>query len=806
MPRGLLTMVLVLVTRSAFCAPPNILFIFTDDHAFQAISAYGSKINQTPNLDRIADEGMRFDRCVVTNSICGPSRAAILTGKYSHRNGFYHNGSRFDGSQMTFPKLLRKAGYETAMLGKWHLKTEPTGFDYWRVLYGQGEYYNADFRTPDGRTKSHGYVTDVVTDLALDWLTEGRDPEKPFLLMLQHKAPHREWEPGPQHLTTFDGTELPEPPTLFDDYSNRPTAARNQHMTIAHHMWLEKDLKVWQDPTAGTPGYQRTLGRLDREQRAEWDAAYGPKNAAFLAAGLSGKELVRWKYQRYVKDYLRCIASVDDNVGRVLDVLDTKGLAENTVVVYSSDQGFYLGEHGWYDKRWMYEESFRAPLMVRWPSVVKPSTATSLLVSNLDFAETFLDIADVEIPADMQGSSLVPILQGETPEDWRLSFYYQYYEGHHSTHAVPRHYGVATDRYKLIHYYDELNEWELLDRETDPLELRSEYENPAYAEVRNWLHAELSRLRKDVGHPSEDPLASRPRNYRAPTPLPDPDAVHTAVVQEDITFAEGPALDVDGNLFFVNYQRSGTIGKRAPDGTTSVFVDLQEALPADGARKSVCNGLKVLVDGSLLGADAGGGRLIRISRDGREVRVLADSLHGERFEAVNDVAVCRNGDYYFTIPSQHRALRYNTKVEEVQLLVELEEGSPNGIGVTPDHHHLLINDSGLRRIWIADLVVGQARDLRVFFDFKAEGIAGLPDGMVFDRTGRVYVAMWNGGVVHVFSVPQGRLLETYKVDGTRPTNVHFSAGDLYVTLADRHRIDKLSLGIEGWGYAKQAGR
>lgn len=466
---------------------PNILFIFSDDHGYQALSCYGSKVNQTPNLDRIAKEGMRFDRCFVTNSICGPSRAVILTGKYSHLNGFIRNGNTFNGQQQTVSKLLGQAGYQTAMIGKWHLKSDPTGFDYWQVLIGQGPYYNPPMKTAAGVVQHTGYTTDIITDVAMDWLKNKRDEDKPFLLMYQHKAPHRNWQPGPKHLTKYDDVTIPEPATLFDDYNNRASPARNQEMTVERHL-SPNDLKLVK---------QRSL---NEEQHAVWDKAYGPKNKAFAEANLEGKDLVRWKYQRYAKDYLRCIDSVDDNVGRVLDYLDETGLAENTVVIYSSDQGWYLGEHGWFDKRWMYEESFRTPLMVRWPGKVKPGSVSNEMVMNLDFPELFLDIGGAPIPEDMQGRSFRQVLQGSTPRDWRKSVYYHYYE-FPGAHSVAKHYGVRTEQHKLIHYYD-LDEWELFDLEKDPNELKSVYDDPSYATVLGDLRKELQRLRdqyKDDG-------------------------------------------------------------------------------------------------------------------------------------------------------------------------------------------------------------------------------------------------------------------------------------------------------------------
>lgn len=472
---------------------PNILFIFSDDHAAHAMSCYNSKINQTPNLDRLAREGMRFDRCYVTNSICGPSRAVILTGKYSHLNGFYHNGNTFDGSQQTFPKLLQKAGYQTALIGKWHLKSDPTGFDYWNILIGQGPYYNPPM-IENGKRKQHtGYTTDIITDITLDWLKNKRDQDKPFLLMYQHKAPHRDWQPSPKHLHLYDDVTIPEPDNLFDDYSSRTTAAKKQEMEIANHL-TRRDLKL-DPPTNLTP-----------EQLETWNTAYGPKNKEFEEQNLQGKDLVRWKYQRYIKDYLRCVASMDENVGRVLDYLDESGLTKNTIVVYASDQGFYLGNHGWFDKRFIYNESLSTPLLIRYPGHIKPGSVCDKIVLNLDLPETFLDYAGVEIPADMQGRSLRPILEGRTPDDWRKSMYYHYYE-FPGAHSVQKHNGVVTEDYKLVHFYP-FNEWELYDLKKDPREMKNVYDDPKYAMVVADLKKELERLREHykVG---EDPVVEQ---------------------------------------------------------------------------------------------------------------------------------------------------------------------------------------------------------------------------------------------------------------------------------------------------------
>ncbi|GAB4158387.1 MAG: hypothetical protein Tsb009_35570 [Planctomycetaceae bacterium] len=493
---------------------PNILFIFTDDHAAHAMSCYGSKINKTPNLDRIAKEGMLFRNCFCTNSLCGPSRAVILTGRHNHLNGFLHNGNRFNPKQQTFPKVLKPTGYQSAIFGKWHLGSLPSesGFDYHEVLIGQGPYYNPTMIRNGKRVKHIGYTTEIITDITLDWLKTKRDKNRPFVLMYQHKAPHRNWQPGPKYLNMYDDVTIPEPDNLFDNYEGRGTAAHQQDMTIEKTL-NANDLKLTQ-PRG-----------LTKEQLAKWNAAYGPKNEAFRKANLKGKALIRWKYQRYMKDYLRCVAAVDDNVGRVLDYLDKTGLAKNTVVIYSSDQGFYLGDHGWFDKRFMYEESYRMPLLVRWPGVIKPGTVNTDLVSNLDYAETFLDIAGAKIPEQMQGRSLVPIFKGNTPKDWRKSLYYHYYEffgNRRAPHMVRRHYGVRTKRYKLIHFYN-LDEWELYDLEKDPREMNSVYNNTEYAEIVKELKAEVKKLQKqykvpdDTGSVPRDPPSLK-RGFKRPKP------------------------------------------------------------------------------------------------------------------------------------------------------------------------------------------------------------------------------------------------------------------------------------------------
>ncbi len=483
---------------------PNIIFIFADDLTTQAISAYGHplKLLATPHMDRIAREGMRFDRCLVPNSICGPSRAVIQTGKYSHINGFLRNGNRFDSSQQTFPKLMQKAGYQTAVIGKWHLDSDPVGFDHWHILPGQGIYYNPPMIRDGEKVQHTGYTTDLIGDFSIEWL-KNRDKSRPFLLMSQHKAPHREWAPALRHLGWNADRQFAEPDTLFDDYSGRGRAEHEQDMTL-EKTFTDRDAKLVAPPY------------LNPEQRRQWDAYYEPRNEAMRRANLAGKDLVRWRYQRYLHDYLGCVKAVDEAVGRILDYLDEERIAENTIVIVSSDQGFYLGEHGWFDKRWIYEESLTTPLLVRWPGVAEPGSSSSSLVSVLDLPETFLQVAGLPVPPDMQGRSLVPLLRGKTPADWRTSFYYHYYE-FPGAHSVRRHYGVVTDRYKLFHFYEpEMDYWTLIDRQRDPRELKNVYDDLAYADTRASLHTELDRLRAELKVPAQDPPASFPARRAAP--------------------------------------------------------------------------------------------------------------------------------------------------------------------------------------------------------------------------------------------------------------------------------------------------
>lgn len=494
---------------------PNIIFIMSDDHAYQAISAYDNKLIETPNIDRIAKMGMLFTNASVTNSICAPSRATILTGKHSHLNGKIDNHFPFDTTNITFPQILQTAGYQTAMFGKLHFGNNPKGFDQFKILPGQGSYYNPDFITKnDGNIKVDGYVTDIVTDMTLDWLQNERKADQPFMLMYLHKAPHREWLPAERHLQEFTGKTFPEPATLFDDYSGRGSAAKEAEMNLLKHMNWSGDSKLYPevldemgiaDASGWDKGaFEREVGRLNPAQRANWDKAYMKVNEEFKKAypTMTEKEKMQWRYQRYMQDYLGTIKSVDENVGRVLDYLEANDLMENTIIVYTSDQGFYLGEHGWFDKRFIYNESFKTPLLVSWPGKIKAGSKSDELVQNLDFAQTFLEAAGVEAPSDMQGESLIPILTENTEKWTRDAVYYHYYE-YPAVHMVKRHYAIVTKEYKLVHYYFDVDEWELIDRMKDPNEMKNVYDDPAYAEIKKDLHARLDKLREKYGDSSE---------------------------------------------------------------------------------------------------------------------------------------------------------------------------------------------------------------------------------------------------------------------------------------------------------------
>jgi choline-sulfatase len=467
---------------------PNIIVIFSDDHALQAIGAYGSPHIKTPNIDRIAKEGALFRNTFCTNSICAPSRAVLLTGKYNHLNGQMDNrlDTHIDTRQASYPMYLQQNGYNTAWIGKWHINNTPRYFDYWRVLPGQGNYYNPDFINMDSsRSRVEGYATTVITDQALDWLEKGRDKSKPFSLVIGQKAPHREWQPELQDLHAFDGKTFEVPNTFFDTYEGRE-AAKHQLMEVKDLRW-DWDLKV----NAAQTGIMK---RMTDAQRNTWDAYYEPENAKLDTLKMSAKDKALWKYQRYMHDYLGCILSLDRNIGRVLDYLDKTGLAENTIVIYASDQGFYLGEHGWFDKRFMYEQSMRMPFMMRYPKVIKPNTIVDDLVVNIDFAPTLLNMAGIDIPADMQGKSVLPLAtQGKKPKDWRKAVYYHYYE-YPDAHRVLPHLGIRTERYKLIYFQADKPFWELFDLKTDKDELHNIYNDPKKAALIVDLKKQLKAL------------------------------------------------------------------------------------------------------------------------------------------------------------------------------------------------------------------------------------------------------------------------------------------------------------------------
>ena len=476
---------------------PNIVFIMTDDHGTQALSCYDGRYNRTPNLDRIANEGVMFTRSYVSNSICAPSRAVMLTGKHSHENCMINNSLTFDGTQQTFPKLLQETGYQTALIGKWHLGSNPTGFDYWNILPGQGQYYNPDFIEMGEQKRAEGYATTLITDFALDWL-DRRDAAKPFCLLVHHKAPHRTWMPDTTHLDLFEDENFTLPDTYFDDYKGRQAAA-GQKMSIIKDMDLVYDLKMLdyegEIQTRYRKSFEGQVGRMNSRQREKWDAEYLPRIREFKKAGLKGKELAEWKYRRYMTDYLRTIASVDENVGRLLEYLEENRLLENTVIIYTSDQGFYLGEHGWFDKRFMYEESFRTPLMIRLPWESRVTGEVRQLVQNIDLAPTILDLAGVGIPEDMQGLSLKPLMIGDPPGDWRKALYYHYYE-YPNEHMVKRHYGIRTGSYKLIHFYYDIDTWEFFDLEKDPQEMHNLIGDPEYTVFIDSLKKELYALKE----------------------------------------------------------------------------------------------------------------------------------------------------------------------------------------------------------------------------------------------------------------------------------------------------------------------
>jgi arylsulfatase A-like enzyme len=464
---------------------PNIIFIFSDDHAYQAISAYGNKQVKTPNIDRIAREGALFTNAMVTNSICGPSRATLLTGKYSHKNGYPLNEQKFDVSQLLFPRVLQQNGYQTAWIGKWHLGNLPQGFDYWNVLPSQGNYYNPDFISQQGNTKIPGYVTNIITDLSLEWLNN-RDTSKPFMLVVGEKATHREWLPDLPDLGAYDSINFPLPATFHDNYQGR-TAATDQDMTIDKTMRLKEDLKLHVDYNE-----KNFFNRFTPEQQKIFSAYYDKITNEFDSAKLTGDALVQWKYQRYMKDYLATARSLDRNIGYILHYLDSTGLSKNTIVIYASDQGFYMGEHGWFDKRFMYEESLRTPFVIRYPGVVKPGTKLNQFMLNIDWAPTFLDMAGVKVPAEMQGESYLPLLKGKNIP-WRKAVYYHYYEFPQPHHVYP-HFGVRTAQYKLIRFYGEKDAWELFDLKADQHELHNIYGKKGTEKIAKDLKETLHQL------------------------------------------------------------------------------------------------------------------------------------------------------------------------------------------------------------------------------------------------------------------------------------------------------------------------
>ena len=489
-----LTILLTILAGPAAAADrPNVIFVMSDDHAAHAIGAYGSRVNTTPNIDRLAREGMRFDNVFVTNSICTPSRAAILTGQYAHRNGV-PVFNRFDSSRQTVARLLQAGGYYTGMIGKWHLGSDPAGFDHWEILPGQGSYVDPVLYTATGeKTYSGRYVTDVITDLALDFI-RNRPSGKPFFLMMHHKAPHRNWVPEEKYRKAFEHRWIPEPPTLWDSYATRTAALHENRQRVAADL-TRGDLKL--TPPDGLAGTERLRWLMTKPD--EVTVTIDGKDAT-----LAGEALVRWKYQRYMQDYLATVQSVDDSVGRVLGYLDSAGLSKNTIVIYTSDQGFFLGDHGMYDKRFMYEECLRMPFLVRWPAGVKAGAVTKAMALNVDFAPTFLEAAGLPVPADMQGRSLVPLLKGQTPADWRTSMYYRYYHdpGDHNTRA---HYGVRTTTHKLISFWKS-GQWELFDLVNDPGELHNLYDQPGHETITAELKAELLRLKQGLG--DEDQFAT----------------------------------------------------------------------------------------------------------------------------------------------------------------------------------------------------------------------------------------------------------------------------------------------------------
>jgi arylsulfatase A-like enzyme len=491
--------------------------MYSDDLTAQAVGAYQGALEYgleldhtpTPHIDKLAENGMRFDNAFVTNSICRPSRAVFLTGVHSHQNGVLTNADSIAIDMPTFPGMLQEAGYQTAMIGKWHLGTEPQGFDYYEVLRGQGPYYNPTMRTPSGMQQRRGHTSEVITSSTLDWLKKKRNPDKPFMLIYNHKAPHRNWLPGPRHLDDYRNRDLPEPPSLFYNYSGLSSAAVEQEMEIKSALTWGWDLKFRTHPESGEelPGWQWIVDRnnLTDAQKKAVIEAYSSDNEELRENydQMSDKELLQWKYQRYVKDYLRVVRGLDDGVGRLMAYLERENMTDNTVVIYAGDQGFFLGENGWFDKRWIYEESMRMPLIVHWPDGIAAESVNKQLVQNLDLAPTILDLAGAQIPDRMQGRSLLPQLKGEEPDNWRDAVYYHYYEGPPRVHKVARHYGIRTEQYTLAHFYDN-GEWELFDLQDDPEQLQSVYGKQGYSEVEERLKQKVRDLQRKYGVNVED--------------------------------------------------------------------------------------------------------------------------------------------------------------------------------------------------------------------------------------------------------------------------------------------------------------
>jgi arylsulfatase A-like enzyme len=496
-----------IISLSSYGQQPNIIYIMSDDHDPDAISAYNKKLISTPNMDRLAKEGIHFTNCFVGNSICAPARATVLTGQHSHLNGMKDNRTPFDGSKITLPKLLKEAGYQTALFGKWHLQSLPTGFDYWNILPGQGQYYSPRFINMNNDTirYANDYATSHITNATIEWLRNKRNPSKPFLLMMQHKAPHRNWVPELKWLEVFCKKNIPEPFSLYADTAGKGSAYKNQKMRILEDMTLGVDLKI--DPqyymdiphlktdSADIRGYNAIMNSIPEEQRKRIKEIYAERGKILQQKKPAGKDLLKLKYQWYMQDYLACIASVDESVGELLAYLDESGLADNTVVIYTSDQGFYLGENGWFDKRFMYDVSMQTSLLVRWKGKIKPGSVSNALVQNIDFAPTMLDAAGVKIPDWMQGLSLKPILTGKQNELSRKELYYRYYEYPIDHYVVP-HLGIREKQYKLIYFYT-VNEWEFYDMKKDPAEKTNLISSPEYQTQIERMKKRLVEIKKE---------------------------------------------------------------------------------------------------------------------------------------------------------------------------------------------------------------------------------------------------------------------------------------------------------------------